>query len=69
MAQNYGYLKDRYLETRKTCPAVRGSKAVYTAEQIYALRDMAEKNVYPDGRFGDEECNIWSAFHMLTDFD
>lgn len=62
MNGKYTYLKDRYLETRKACPEVRGSKAVYTAEQIYALRDMAEHDVYPDGRFSDEECNLWSAF-------
>lgn len=56
---NYNYLKDKYLEIAKEN---RNGSGTYTAEMIFALRDMAKKDVYPDGRFSDEECNIWSAF-------
>ena len=52
-------LKNAFLEL----PRIDGG---YTIEQISALRDMAEKDVYPDGRFSDEECNLWSMFHMFV---
>lgn len=55
----YDYLKDNYLA------APHGEWGTYTFEQIQALRNMAEKEVYPDGRFSDEECNIWSMFHSF----
>lgn len=64
MAKKYGYLKDEYLELSKSCPEVRGSKHIYTFEMISKLREMAKKDVYPDGRFSDEECNIWSLFRL-----
>ena len=57
----YDYLKDEYLEARKENP----NNTTYTFRQIAALRNMAEKDVYPDGRFGDDECNIWSMFSLL----
>ena len=53
------YLKDNYIEARDK----HGSMDNYSFEQIKALRDMAENDVYPDIRFSDEECNIWSMFH------
>lgn len=56
---NYDYLKEIYLDA----PKVNGG---YTFQQLQALRDMAEHDVYPDGRFGDEECNVWSMFHLFT---
>ena len=36
---------------------------VYTSDMLRALADMARHDVYPDSRFGDDECNIWSIFH------
>ena len=30
--------------------------------RVFVLADMARENVYPDGSFGDDECNIWAAF-------
>ena len=53
-------LKDAYLEAKETNP----DNTTYNFRQLQALRDMAKANVYPDGRFGDEECNIWSMFNM-----
>jgi len=54
------YLKDKYLEVKPT-----GKENRYTLAQIAALRDMAERDVYPDGRFSDEECNLWGMFHCF----
>ena len=53
---NYNYLKDEYLELRTQNKGNEG----YSFAMIAKLRDMAEKDVYPDGRFSDEECNLWS---------
>lgn len=58
------YLKEKYLEVREE--AYKNGKldnvGVYTTAMISALRDMAENDVYPDGNFGDDECNVWSMF-------
>lgn len=62
---NKKYLKEKYLEVREE--AYKNGKldnvGVYTTAMIAALRDMAENDVYPDGNFGDDECNVWSMFH------
>jgi len=60
MAGRWDYLKDNYLEAAKENRNER-----YSFRQLQCLRDMAEKDVYPDGRFGDEECNVWSMFHCF----
>lgn len=55
------WLKEAYLETLGY--AVEAGAQVFTFKQIQALRNMAEKDVYPDGRFSDMECTIWEMFH------
>ena len=35
---------------------------VYTPGMLWALRDMANNDVWPDWRFSDMDCNIWSMF-------
>ncbi len=35
----------------------------YSVAMLQALYDMAKNDVYPDGTFSDEECNVWSLFH------
>lgn len=63
------YLKEKYFEARYNAYAsgkldsIRHNVGVYTTEMLAALRDMAENDVYPDGNFGDDECNVWSMFH------
>ena len=37
--------------------------STYTMSMLRALRDMAEHDIWPDGRFGDDDCNVWSLFH------
>ena len=37
--------------------------STYTMSMLRALKDMAEHEVWPDGRFGDDDCNVWSLFH------
>ena len=34
----------------------------YTIPQIIALMEMATEDVYPDGRFWDVDCSVWSEF-------
>ena len=31
-------------------------------EVISLLKEMAESDVYPDGRFGDDEVRVWEMF-------
>lgn len=59
---NYNYLKDEYLEASRESMDAGNKNTVYTPKMIFLLRDMAEHDVWPDGRFGDTDCNIWSAF-------
>ena len=62
-------LKNKYLKVRKDAfdsgklNIIGQNDGVYTTEMLAALRDMAKNNVYPDGNFGDDECNVWSMFH------
>lgn len=37
----------------------------YTFQQIEALMNMAKYDVWPDGRFGDVDCEVWALFHHL----
>lgn len=57
-------LKQRFHEAFKESRANGNSNEVYTPKMLSALRDMAKANVYPDGSFGDMDCNIWSMFRI-----
>ena len=48
-------LKDKFLDVSKGA-----ENGLYTIEQIRALKDMAKEDVYPDWRFSDTDCNVWS---------
>ena len=55
--------KDEYLKKSKEAKESKGDHDnAYTFERLRALRDMAKNDVYPDWRFSDEECHIWSMF-------
>lgn len=56
---NKEYLKNRFLEAVKENGNDRNT---YTFKMLQALRDMAKEDVYPDGRFSDQDCNVWSMF-------
>ena len=58
----YDYMKEEFLNAFDASLNDGNSNRVYTPRMIYALRDMARNDVYPDGRFSDDACNIWSAF-------
>ena len=32
----------------------------YSIASVRAIRDMAANDTWPDGRFGDLDCNLWS---------
>lgn len=52
-------LKEKYLDAADR--AKEGTQ-VFTLEMLSALKEMAKADVYPDGRFSDTECNVWSLF-------
>ncbi len=33
--------------------------------RVFLLAEMAEKGIFPDASFGDDECNIWEAFRRM----
>ena len=56
-------LKNRFHEAQKEAYAKYGHNPyLYTPQMIRALVDMAKADVYPDGHFGDTDCNVWSMF-------
>ena len=56
-------MKDEYLKKSKEAKESKvNHDNGYTFEQLRALHDMAKKDVYPDWRFSDEECHVWSLF-------
>ena len=57
-----GY-KQRFLEARKKAMSNGMRNTDYTFEMILALDEMARYDVWPDGRFGDDDCNVWSLLH------
>jgi hypothetical protein len=57
--------KNKYLNAAAKARNDGVKDGCYTFEMLTALRDMAERDIYPDGRFGDEECNVWSLFHLF----
>ena len=61
----FNHLKDKYLELRNQSKKDNVPNTCYTTQMILALRDMAEKDAYPDGRFSDDECCIWESYHRL----
>ncbi len=62
------FYKDAYISARTEAfesdqlDPIKQNTGAYTPKMLHALKDMAERDIYPDGRFGDEECNIWSLF-------
>lgn len=65
------FYKDKYHEARREAyngPLKKNeTSGVYTTDMLWALREMAINNVWPDGSFGDDECEVWGFFHRLCD--
>lgn len=59
------HYKEKYHEASRKSREAKNGNHVYTFEMLQAIRDMAEHDVWPDGTFSDEECNIWSMWHTL----
>lgn len=57
---NAKVLKERFHEAREEAKANENGR--YTVPMLRALKDMADNDVYPDGTFGDIDCNVWSMF-------
>ena len=60
------HLKAKFLEAVKKSTACGNSRDVYSFEMLQALRDMAEKDVWPDWRFSDQDCNVWSMYRNMA---
>ena len=58
-------LKADALEALKEDTKQDGSKTYYGVKALYALMKMAKNDVWPDWRFGDNDCNVWSLFHTI----
>ena len=54
--------KDNFFEATKRAMENGVKNTAFTLDMIIALREMAEHDVYPDGRFSDDACNVWSMF-------
>ena len=63
------YLKAKYHEARELRNTKEYGKerheTKYSFAMLSALCEMAREDVYPDGTFGDEECNVWEMFCMM----
>ena len=63
------YYRSRYHEAREEAFAsgkldkLRQNNGVYTSKMLARLRDMARNDVYPDGSFSDDECEVWCMLH------
>ena len=55
-------LRNKFHEAFEASKKAGNSNTVYTFEMLQALHDMAENGVYPDGAFGDMDCNVWAMF-------
>ena len=54
-------LKQRFIESRHMTRDAR--PYVYSVTELVMLADMAERDIWPDGRFSDDECNAWGVLH------
>lgn len=71
MANKYNYLKDEYHEAKKDRLDKEYESGYYHGNVLFSVREigilaeMAKNDVWPDGRFGDDDCIIWEMFHLL----
>lgn len=57
-------LKSRYHALAKECRDSGNSNIVYSFEMLRVLKEMAMEDIYPDGSFGDDDCNVWEMFRV-----
>ena len=55
-------LKNNFIDA---VAASNANEKQYSFKMLQALRDMAKADVYPDGRFSDEDCNVWEMFRSM----
>ena len=58
-------LKDNYLEAYEDAKKGGLGNGEYNVAKLRALCEMAKNDVYPDGRFSDVDCNVWSMFREM----
>ena len=59
MNRAFHYLKDEFIEASKKSVEDGNKNTVYTTKMLCCLKQMARHDVYPDGRFGDDDCIVW----------
>ena len=57
------YYKDKFFEACDEAKKEGARNTDFTFKMILALDEMARHDVWPDGRFGDDACNVWSLLH------
>ena len=61
-------LREKFHEARQAAfdsgrlSKTKQNDGVYTPQMLWALRDMAQNDAYPDGSFSDMDCNVWMMF-------
>lgn len=55
----------RYHECKREMYRRFGYMCDISPSRMFVIADMAMNNVYPDGRFSDEECCIWEGFRSM----
>lgn len=60
-------LKADALEALKENTKRDGANTYYGVRALYTLNEMAKNDVWPDWRFGDSDCNVWSLFHTTKE--
>lgn len=58
--QEQAYYRAEALEALREDTKKGLEHGTYSINSIRKLKDMADRNIYPDGRFGDLDCNLWS---------
>lgn len=55
-------VKREFLDEFQNVLAKTGSNKVYNMKMLITLKKMAREDIYPDGRFGDDDCCLWEMF-------
>ena len=55
-------IKREFLDEFEKVMRKTGSNEVYNMAMLRTLKRMAREDIYPDGRFGDNDVCLWEMF-------
>ena len=55
-------VKREFLDEFEKVMKETGSNQVYNMAMLRTLKKMAREDIYPDGRFGDNDVCLWEMF-------